>query len=69
MARVIIDATERANVARMAGATFNEYTIRDPEVRRVVVGGRRAREGFAGGAAADTAGGSPTGRAEVCPGA
>ena len=43
-ARVIIDATERANVARMAGATFNEYPSGMQKFRRVVVGGA-AREG------------------------
>ena len=43
-AQVIIDATERANVARMAGATFNEYPSGTQKFRRVVVGGA-AREG------------------------
>jgi hypothetical protein len=39
LAKVIIDATERANVARMAGATFTDYPAGTHKFRRVVVGG------------------------------
>lgn len=38
-ARVIIDATERATVARLAGARFRSYPAGPQEFRRVVVGG------------------------------
>ena len=38
-ARVVIDATPRANVARMAGATFNSYPTGLQSFRRIVVGG------------------------------
>jgi len=44
-AKVIIDATERGNVARMAGAAFTEYPAGVQRFTRVVVGGapRKAR--------------------------
>jgi hypothetical protein len=38
-AKVIIDATERAQVARMAGASFTKYTSGTQKFTRVVVGG------------------------------
>lgn len=38
-AKVIIDATERGNVARMAGAAFTEYPAGAQKFARVVVGG------------------------------
>ncbi|MHB8864589.1 MAG: FAD-dependent oxidoreductase [Pirellulaceae bacterium] len=37
-AKILIDATERAAVARMAGATFHPYPGGDAEFHRVVVG-------------------------------
>ncbi len=43
-AKVIIDATDRANVARMAGAAFTEYPAGVQPFTRVVVGGA-PREG------------------------
>lgn len=43
-AKVIVDATERANVARMAGAAFTEYPAGVQRFTRVVVGGA-PREG------------------------
>ena len=43
-AKVIIDATERGNVARMAGAAFTEYPAGVQKFTRVVVGGA-PREG------------------------
>ena len=43
-AKVIIDATERGNVARMAGAAFTEYPAGVQQFTRVVVGGA-PREG------------------------
>jgi flavin-dependent dehydrogenase len=43
-AKVIIDATERGNVARLAGATFTEYPAGAQKFVRVVVGGA-PREG------------------------
>ena len=43
-AKVIIDATERGNVARMAGAAFTEYPAGIQRFTRVVVGGA-PREG------------------------
>lgn len=39
LAKVIIDATDRAVVARMAGASFTEYLPGSQEFTRVVVGG------------------------------
>ncbi|HOC55895.1 MAG TPA: FAD-dependent oxidoreductase [Verrucomicrobiota bacterium] len=39
LAKVIIDATARANVARMAGAAFTEYPAGVQQFRRIVVGG------------------------------
>lgn len=39
IAKVIIDATERANIARLAGAKFTEYPVGHQKFRRVVVGG------------------------------
>lgn len=44
LAKVIIDATDRAVVARMAGAPFSEYAAGSQEFTRIVVGGP-AREG------------------------
>jgi len=44
VAKVIIDATERATVARMAGARFRPYRLGPQRFRRVVVGGE-ARTG------------------------
>ena len=38
-AKVVIDATERAAVARLAGAPFRAYPVGEREFRRVVVGG------------------------------
>lgn len=46
-ARVIIDATERANLARMAGAVFTTYPAGVQKFTRVVVGGApRTGQGF-----------------------
>ncbi|MCP5523038.1 MAG: FAD-dependent oxidoreductase [Verrucomicrobiales bacterium] len=39
-ARVIIDATSRGAVARMAGATFTDYPAGPQEFERIVIGGR-----------------------------
>lgn len=39
IAKVIIDATERANIARLAGAAFSDYPSGLHKCRRVVVGG------------------------------
>ncbi len=39
LAKVIIDATERATVARLAGAQFTSYPAGEHEFKRVVVGG------------------------------
>ncbi|HOX58298.1 MAG TPA: FAD-dependent oxidoreductase [Candidatus Paceibacterota bacterium] len=44
VAKVIIDATERANVARIAGAAFTEYPAGLQKFTRIVVGGA-PREG------------------------
>ncbi len=44
LAKVIVDATERGNVARMAGAAFTEYPAGAQTFTRVVVGGA-PREG------------------------
>lgn len=44
LAKVIIDATDRANVARLAGAAFTEYKTGTQAFSRVVVGGP-VREG------------------------
>ncbi len=38
-AKVVIDATDRATVARLAGATFQPYPTGPQEFKRVVVGG------------------------------
>jgi flavin-dependent dehydrogenase len=38
-ARIVIDATSRANVARMAGATFKPYPSGMQEFKRIVIGG------------------------------
>ncbi|MBE3069215.1 MAG: FAD-dependent oxidoreductase, partial [Planctomycetes bacterium] len=42
LAKTIIDATDRALVARLAGAEFRPYPAGDQEFRRVVVGGEVA---------------------------
>jgi hypothetical protein len=39
-AKVIIDATPRGTVARMAGASFTDYPAGPQEFKRVVIGGR-----------------------------
>ena len=44
VAKVIIDATDRANVARMAGAKFSSYPAGSHTFKRVVIGGT-VREG------------------------
>ncbi len=47
VAKVIVDATERCNVARMAGAAFTEYPAGAQQFTRVVVGGTpREGKGF-----------------------
>jgi len=38
-AKVVIDATPRASVARMAGATFEPYSVGKHSFKRIVVGG------------------------------
>jgi flavin-dependent dehydrogenase len=38
-AKIVIDATPRANVARMAGATFKQYPSGSQNFKRIVVGG------------------------------
>jgi ribulose 1,5-bisphosphate synthetase/thiazole synthase len=45
LAKVIIDATDRAWVARMAGATFRPYPAGPQEFKRVVIGGEPAGAG------------------------
>ena len=44
VAKTIIDATDRASVARMAGANFSPYPAGTQTFKRVVIGGK-AREG------------------------
>ncbi|MCX5655128.1 MAG: FAD-dependent oxidoreductase, partial [Planctomycetota bacterium] len=44
LAKVIIDATDRAWVARMAGATFRPYPAGPQEFKRVVIGGEPSAE-------------------------
>jgi len=48
LAKVIIDATDRAWVARMAGATFRPYPAGPQEFKRVVIGGEPSAESLAG---------------------
>ena len=48
LAKVIIDATDRAWVARMAGAQFRPYPAGPQEFKRVVIGGEPSAESLAG---------------------
>jgi hypothetical protein len=48
LAKVIIDATDRAWVARMAGATFRPYPAGPQTFTRVVIGGEPSAESLAG---------------------
>ncbi len=60
VAKVVIDATDRAWVARMAGAKARPYPAGPQTFKRVVVGGElRTGEGLAGRTLPETFGGRP----------
>jgi len=52
-AKVIIDATPRATVARLAGATFTAFPAGPQTFKRVVVGGETSQAAAAGGKVLD----------------